>query len=279
MIISLNLNSTQITAGVQTDFSTTINGFQRFATSYYTFRSWSDFISGVKPLDFGITYSLAPGYAQAFPTFKFAQYSFYAQDDISAGKGLKITVGLRADKPTFPGVAEIKTHPLVAALTFANGETINTGALPASKILWSPRVGFNWDVLGDRSLQVRGGTGIFTGRIPFVWIVSQSGDAGLLQVTSTYETPTANRNNPALFVTPGAFNPDPRAYLPATQPAAGTVIPSTIDALATDFKFPQTWKTSLAFDKKIGAGLIFTMEGILNQDLKPTFLFLQTQIL
>ena len=264
---TLSLNKHQLTFGAQADFSTTTNGFQRFATSYYTFASWSDFVNGVKPLDFGITYSLSPGYAQAFPSFKFAQYSGYVQDEIAASDNLKLTIGLRGDKPTYPNVDEIKTHPLVAALTFAGGQKINTGTLPKSKILWSPRIGFNWDVNGDRSLQIRGGTGIFTGRIPFVWIVSQSGDAGLLQVTSTTETPTANRGNPALYSTPGPFNPNPAAYLPIVQPAAGTVIPSTISALAPDFKFPQTWKTSLAFDKKIAKGLVFTMEGILNKDV------------
>lgn len=269
--ITWSLNKHLITLGGQADFSETINGFVRFATSYYTFASFSDFANNQKPLDFGITYSLAPGYAQAFPSFKFAQYSFYAQDEISVTDRLRLTLGLRGDRPSYPDVDEIKTHPLVAGLNFANGEKINTGVLPSAKILWSPRLGFNWDVLGDRSLQVRGGTGIFTGRIPFVWIVSQSGDAGLLQVTSVTETPSALRGgSPANFTTPGPFNPDPKAYLPSTQPAAGTVVPSTISALTPDFKFPSAWKTSLAFDKRIAAGLIFTLEGILNKDINPT---------
>ena len=81
------------------------------------------------------------------------------------------------------------------------------------------------------------------------------------------ETPAANRGNPALYTTPGPFNPNPAAYRPTVQPISGTVIPSTISALAPDFKFPQTWKTSLAFDKKIAKGLVFTMEGILNKDV------------
>ena len=269
--VIFTLNKHQITLGGQLDHSTTINGFQRFASSYYTFASWSDFINNQKPLDFGITYSLAPKYAQAFPSFKFAQLSFYAQDEISVTRKLRLTLGLRGDRPSYPGVAEIKTHPLVAALAFDKGEKINTGLLPSAKILWSPRLGFNWDVYGDRSLQVRGGTGIFTGRVPFVWIVSQSGDAGLLQVTSTTETPTAQRGGPnSGFTTPGPFSPNPAAYLPASQPIAGTVVPSTISALAPNFKFPSTWKTTLAFDKKIGSGIIFTLEGIVNKDINPT---------
>ncbi len=266
---SLHLNRNNLTFGVQADFSETINGFQRFATSFYTFNSFADLVNGVKPLDFGITYSLSPGFAQAFPSFKFAQYSFYAQDELTVSDKLKLTLGIRADRTGYPDVDEIKTHPLVAALTFANGEKINTGNLPKSKVLVSPRLGFNWDIYGDRTLQIRGGTGVFTGRVPFVWIVSQSGDAGLLQVTSVYETLGAARTsgNPALYATPGGFNPDPRAYLPTTVPAAGTVIPSTISALAPNFKFPQTWKTSLGFDKKLGKSTTFTLEAIYNKDM------------
>ena len=260
---TMNWGRNLITAGAQVDFSQTTNGFQRFATSYYTFDTWNDFATGQKPSSFGITYSLSPGFAQAFPKFKFAQYSAYIQDEINISDRFKLTGGVRADLPTYPDVAEIKTHPLIAALTFAHGVQINTGVLPKKRIMWSPRVGFNWDVNGDRSFQVRGGAGIFTGKIPFVWIVSQSGDAGLLQVTQAY-VGTAN--------TPGPFNPNPAAYLPSTVPAAGTVFPTAgISAISPDFRFPQSLKASLAFDKRIAKGWIFTMEGIVNKDIYTAF--------
>jgi hypothetical protein len=264
--ISWSAGKHNLMAGLQFDLSTTKNGFQRFGSSYYTFRSWNDFITGVKPVDYAITYSLTPGYEQAFPKFKFAQTSVYAQDEIVFSRKFRLTAGLRLDQPSYRDVAEIKTHPLVAALKFEGGETINTGVLPKTRILASPRVGFNWDVKGDRSLQVRGGTGIFAGRVPTVWVVAQSGDAGLIQFTQVYETPTANRNNPALYVTPGPFSADPRAYLPATAPAAGTAIPSTISAIDPDFKAPQTWKSSLAIDAKLFGGIVGTLEGIYNND-------------
>jgi Carboxypeptidase regulatory-like domain len=260
--VTMNFNKHLVTAGFQYDQSKTTNGFQRFATSYYTFNTWKDFETGALPVDFGITYSLSPGFAQAFPSFKFAQYSLFAQDEMSLTDRFKLTVGLRADLPTYPNVSEIKTHPLVAAMTFANGEKINTGALPKKQVMFSPRLGFNWDVNGDKSLQVRGGAGIFTGKIPFVWIVSQSGDAGLLQVTQTYGLASGGT------AVPGPFSPNTAAYLPSTVPAAGTVVPSSISALSPDFKFPQSFKASLAFDKKLAKGLILTMEGVLNRDLK-----------
>jgi hypothetical protein len=246
------------TAGIQADIQSTKNGFQRFATSYYTFNSWEDFVSGAKPRDFALTYSLLPGYEQAFPRFKFAQYSAYGQDEIKFSNKFRLTLGLRVDMPSYLDVKEIQSHPLVDALTFENNIKYNTGVLPKNRLMWSPRVGFNWDVKGDRSLQVRGGTGIFTGRVPTVWIVAQSGDAGLIQLTQTFSG-QAN--------TPGGFNPDPAAYRPATQPKPGASIPSALSAMDPDFKFPQTWKSSLALDAKLPWGMVGTLEGILNKDL------------
>jgi hypothetical protein len=257
--VTARFGNNLFTAGIQADISKTTNGFQRAATSYYSFATWDDFENNKLPTNFGITYSLSPGFAQAFPSFKFAQYSAFIQDEISTSDRFKLTLGLRADLPTYPGVDEIKTHPLVAAMNFANGEKINTGALPKQRLMLSPRLGFNWDVKGDKTMQVRGGAGIFTGKIPFVWIVSQSGDAGLLQVTQAFSAATGG--------VPGPFNPNPAAYLPSTVPAAGTVVPSSVSAISEDFRFPQSFKASLAFDKKLAPGLILTMEGIFNKDI------------
>jgi hypothetical protein len=172
--------------GAQVDMSTTRNGFQPLGMSYYRFNSFEDFRNGVKPTDFAITYSLNQDFSQAFPTFKFAQYAAYVQDEITFSRKFRLTLGLRADLNTYPGVEELKTNPLVANLTFEGGTKINTGELPKPKVMFSPRVGFNYDPNGDRSLQIRGGTGIFTGRVPFVWIVGQSGNSGMLQVTQSF---------------------------------------------------------------------------------------------
>jgi hypothetical protein len=253
------------TAGIQADMQTTRNGFQRFATSYYTFNTWDDFVNGANPRDFAYTYSLLPGYEQAFPSFKFAQYSAYAQDEMAINDNFRLTAGIRLDLPTYVDVKEIQTHPLVAALTFEEGKTVDTGLLPKNRLMVSPRIGFNWDVKGDRSLQMRGGTGVFTGRVPTVWIVAQSGDAGLLQVTQTFQ---GAANLPFASM---PFNPDPAAYLPATQPLPGQVIPGSVSTTDPEFKFPQTWKTSLAVDAKLPYGMIGSLEGIVNKDLTVAF--------
>lgn len=260
--LSWTTNKHNWTVGGQFELSETVNGFQRFATSYYVFNTWNDFVTGQKPRDFALTYSLSKNFAPAFSSFKFAQYSVYGQDEIAVNRNFRLTVGLRLDLPTYPSVPQILTHPLVAQLNFAGGETMNTGNLPKKTIMWSPRLGFNWDLYGDRSLQIRGGTGIFTGRVPFVWIVSQSGDNGMIQVTQSFNG-VAN--------TPGPFNPNPAAYRPASVPVAGTVIPGTVTALDPNFKNPQSWKSTLAMDTKLPWGMVATLEAIFNKDLNTAF--------
>lgn len=246
------------TGGLQYETSGTKNGFQRFGTGYYIYDSWDEFKNGGKASNYALTFPMTADGSQAFPSFKFAQTSFYLQDEFSVNNRLKLTAGVRFELPTYPDVTEIKTHPLVAGLNFLNGEKVDTGVLPENTAMISPRFGFNYDVLGDRSLQVRGGSGVFTGRIPFVWIVAQSGDAGLLQATQVW---TGKENTPA-------FSPDIKANYPAVLPPAGTFIPSSgISAMGRDLKFPTTWKSSLAVDIKLPWGLVATVEGIYNKDI------------
>jgi hypothetical protein len=258
--LSIALGKHNLTLGAQAEYSTTQNGFQRFGTGFYTFASFADFQNNARPLQYSVTYPLTADGSQAFPSFKFAQYSAYLQDEFNVSDRLKITGGLRIEQATFPDVSEIKTHPLVLAQTFANGEKINTGALPDAKVTYSPRFGFNWDVNGDRSVQVRGGSGIFTGRVPFVWIVAQSGDAGLLQYTQTY----SGANTPL-------FNPSIAPNLVGAKPEAGTSMPSTISAISPNLKFPQTWKSSLGVDVRLPGGVVGTLEGIYGKDLNVAF--------
>lgn len=251
-----------LTAGIQGDYNITKNGFQRFGTSYYRFNSWDDFKNGANPTMFAQTFSLSPNYEQAYPTFKFWQFSAYGQDEISLSDRLRVTGGVRLEYGTYPQI--LKEHPLVSQLTFRDGEHLNTGQLPKSRLSVSPRVGFNWDVKGDRSLQLRGGAGIFVGRIPNVWIVSQAGDAGMIQVTQTF---TKEANN-----IPGPFNPNIGAYRPATVPAAGTLLPNPLSVMNKDLRMPSVFKTSLAVDIKLPMGVVASVEGIYNKDLR-TVLF------
>ncbi len=249
-----------MTAGLQYEHNVTKNGFMRFGASYYAFNSWDDFVNGADPRAFAVTFSNTPGYAQAFPSFNFGQYTAYLQDQMDLNEKLRVTAGIRLDLPTYTQPAD--THPMLAKLDF-NGKKFDSATLPKSRVLLSPRLGFNYDIMGDRSVILRGGTGLFTGRVPFVWIVGQVGDAGMLQTTQNTGSATGT--------VPYPFNPDPRAYYPATQPAAGTVLPTSPTVIDPDFKLPQTWKTSLGVEAELPWGLRGSLEGIYNKDVNAAF--------
>jgi hypothetical protein len=256
--ISWSWGINSFTAGLQYEHNQTKNGFMRFGSSFYVFDSWDDFVNGNLPRNYGVTFSNTPGYAQAFPTFNFGQYTAYIQDEINVNSQLKVTAGFRVDLPTYS--QPVDEHPIIANLTFGD-KKYSTSTLPKSRVLMSPRVGFNYDIIGDRSLVVRGGSGVFTGRVPFVWIVGQVGDAGMIQTTQTYSGANV----------PGPFKPEVDAYYPTTQPAVGTIVPGTFTIIDNDFKMPQSWKSSLALDAKLPWDIKGTLEGIYNKDFNTAF--------
>jgi hypothetical protein len=262
--IKYTLGINNLTLGLSYEHNTIKNGFMRFGTGLYVFNSWDDFVNGNRPKNYAITFSNTPGYAQAFPSFKFEQYSIYLQDELKINSRLNITGGVRFDLPVYPEHPEgLQTHPMILNVDF-KGKHYNTATMPSARLMLSPRFGFNYDALGDRSLILRGGTGIFTGRIPFVWICSQSGDAGMLQQTMIYSGADV----------PGKFDPDPRKHLPATQPAAGTSIPTGgFTIMDPDFRMPSTWKSSIAADFELPFGFKASVEAIYNKDINPVVIY------
>ena len=112
------------------------------------------------------------------------QFALYAQDEYAVNDNFTLTVGLRMDMPLYFDTPELIQENIDRAgfaydpsivYTDENGEniTFDHTELPEGNVLFSPRVGFNWDVKGDQTFQLRGGSGLFTGRFPFVWIGNQ----------------------------------------------------------------------------------------------------------
>lgn len=210
-------------------------------------------------------------------SFKALQLGLYLQDEFQMTDNFKITAGLRMDLPIFPDKPEAN-----AAFNTAYGTEGKTGELPESKILWAPRVGFNWDVLGDRSLQVRGGTGLFTGRIPFVWVASnQFANNG--QLNGSYSTGSSAAS--ATPLSNGVIY-DPNPFNQADNiPTGATIGRGPINIVDRNFKLPQVFRTNIAVDKQLPWGLVGTIEAIysktynninfinLNRQIDPTFEF------
>ena len=260
---SINLNKHTITTGISYDRLYFFNSFIREGTSYYRYGSVDDFINGADPTGFGVTYGYqgndAPG---AELTFGFG--AFYLQDEWQISPKLKATYGVRFEMPFY--LDKMQDNPAISALTFADGKKIDVSTWPKNQLLISPRFGFNYDVLGDRSLQVRGGTGLFTGMLPFVWFTNQPTNSGLIQVPEIGWGP----GNPNLVGL--EFHPDYKAFISDRSdlfPQSPSTLPngSSLAQVAKDFKFPQVWRSNLGVDAELPWNMIFTVEGIFSKDI------------
>jgi hypothetical protein len=195
---------------------------------------------------------------------------------------LQITGGIRIDLPVF--AMEPEANPQFNTTYYFRD--VATGELPKTRIMWSPRLGFNWDVLGNKSLQVRGGTGLFTGRVPFVWISNQFSNNGILN--GTYTNGGSSASSPPITSPAGIkFNPDPYTQKLASDygltPGRGA-----INVADNDLRFPQVFRTNLAVDVKLPWDIYATIEGIfsktyndvrfinLNRDVVESFTFIGT---
>ncbi|WP_347158044.1 TonB-dependent receptor [Pontibacter chitinilyticus] len=248
-----------ITLGTSNEAYKFTNGFAPNYYGRYRYASLQDFYDDVntgtaKATEYQLQYSAVPGGAFPYAVIKAMQLGFYAQDEYAVLNNLKLTAGLRADLPIFN--SELLSNTAVEAMSFRNGEAIDVSKLPDTKVLWSPRFGFNWDVKGDATTQVRGGTGIFTGRVPFVWISNQASNNGVLFGSFT-DTKQSYR-----------FNPDVTANIPQGGAAASSY---NLAVTSPDFKFPQVFRSNLAVDQQLPFGLIGTLEAIYTKDVNSVY--------
>jgi hypothetical protein len=220
-------------------------------------------VSPVSLRRFQVRWMNIPGLDIPVQPLKVGYTSAYVQDNWRLRSDLTINAGLRMDLPAFDETAYANAD--ADALTFLNAAgqpaQYSTGKLPDATPLWSPRLGFNWDVGGNRRTQVRGGTGVFSGKPAFVWISNQVGNTGVLTGFASIDNTTTR-----------PFNPNPDAY----KPTSVTGAPASSYELAlteTDFKFPQTWRTNIAVDRRLPWGWSGTAEFLYNKDVNGLFYY------
>lgn len=135
---------------------------------------------------------------------KFGQLGVYLQDEWNIRDNFKLTAGIRMDNLSF--LNDIMRNQAIYDLDF-NGMHIDTGAWPDSKLQFSPRVGFTWDVFNDKTLKVRGGSGFFTGRIPLVFFTNMPTNSGMIQnlvsITTRYKDGVVTSRDPRLELLKG----------------------------------------------------------------------------
>lgn len=195
--------------------------------------------------------------------FTFQQFGLYAQDQWTVARGLTLTLGLRADMTRMPQPAY---NPLLDTAIVTVGPRagqrfgVRTDVRPTDAVLLSPRVGFNYDVEGDRSLVLRGGIGIFSGRTPYVWASNAYTNTGLEQVQLVCDGPVSTTGG--LLDTVPVFTVDPAAQATACRgPASPLSAPRpAVVYFDPDFKLPQNLRVSFGVDRRLPWNMVGSVD-------------------
>lgn len=290
------LGSHKLLGGISFEHQMADNSYMRNGLGYYRYKTLDDFLNGGTPEIVALTY----GYnGEQNPTAR-VQYSkvgIYLQDEWQASRNLKLTYGLRLDNLFFDN-GDLMSNQAIYDLDY-NGRHIDTGKWPSSKVIFSPRVGFTWDVFGDQSFKLRGGTGLFSGRLPLVFFTNMPTNSGMVQYQAVL-----NASNTIGKVENNKFVPDKgyenyvgkytvdakgKAHIDMTQFNGGLVsengqvsrqallnklaslgypttispekgtVPSAISSVNPDYHMPEVWKTSLAVDYVVPVGFPLTI--------------------
>ena len=286
----------KIMAGVMFEHQMADNMYMRNGTGYYRYNITDDMYVNGK-LDCATLFNSAPevfcltyGYdGETAPAARvqFNRPGIYVQDEWNVNDKLKLTYGLRVDGLFFNN-SDLMTNAAIYNLDYS-GRHIDTGKWPKNSITFSPRFGFTYDVFGDKSLKVRGGTGLFSGRLPLVFFTNMPTNGGMVQyqaqigpstkyanmpdaVKSQYATVTdvldQFKGGPMTNISDMLTKLQAMGYPTTINPEDGTV-PSSISAVDPKFKMPQVWKTSVAIDYQLPVDFPFTVtaEGIFNKTI------------
>ena len=287
--LTLYLGNHTVTAGFSFENQNARNSYMRNGTGYYRYASAEDFLQGNLPVSFVFTYGNNDATNPA-GIVDYNQYGAYLQDEWNISPKFKLSYGLRADMIAFNNDA-LLTNNAIKALDFG-GKSIDTGKWPTTRVQVSPRVGFNWDVKGDKSLIVRGGTGLFQGRLPLVFFTNMPQNAGMIQTTVKYSqslkdgalvedpdvTAILTRLNGGK-TTGGKIETDYTKFvellgLNTTVTEADGQIGKSADINAVDqnFHMPQIWKSSVAVDYTLPVSfpLVVTGEAMFNKTIWGT---------
>lgn len=252
-----------LTFGTHNEFYDLYNVFLGQNFGSYRFASLDAFLSGAPAISYNRSYSLVDDITgdgtAAAADFKAAQFGFYAQDEWAVNPQFTLTYGLRVDIPLITEDPKEDSYFNNTALpkmqqAYSIAQDARAGKAPDGQIMFSPRLGFTYDLSKETQLVVRGGLGVFTSRIPFVWPGAMFNNNGLTQGQ-------VNQSNAGV---PILFRPDinnqytnPNVRIPSGQ----------IDLFSKDFKYPQVFRGNLATDVELPFGILSTFEALYTKTL------------
>ena len=264
--VNIMLGRHNLFGGIQYEHNFAANAYAQAGAGYYALEAtpaeveaadWPA-VFGRAPRVFGLTYGNDAAHSMFTAKMRTNQLSLYVQDNTSWSDRFRTSVGLRLERPTYPSLTDNFNEDYYN-IDFG-GRHFRTDAVPDASVSLSPRVGFNWDITGQRKFILRGGTGLFVGRMPFVWLISSVLNSGLGQTSYVASGDKAAQLR---------FTTDRDEMLRQINAQSKTSVPTSPTILSADLRMPRTWKSSLAFDAKLPGDIDMTLEGIFNKDINP----------
>lgn len=284
--LSWYLGKHELTFGTHNEFYKFNNLFLQYAFGGYTYSSLADFFSN-KIYEFNYRYSdpeLTGGDTRWKATTHAAQFGFYVQDEWKPNTNLTLTLGMRVDVPLLmndptPNPA-FNNKYLTDGTKDENGEYVPykgvkrlsvsrqtgemVGAVPNVVPLWSPRFGFRWFTNDSHKTLFRGGVGLFTGRVPFVWLSNAYNNTGM----EAKSVKVSQKAIEGMDSFPMTSNPYKDIVLTGIAAAGGK---ATINTINKKFKYPQVFRANLGFEQIFGDGWKFTFDGLYSKTLNNVF--------
>ncbi len=240
--VSIYKGNHTITAGTHNEFYSIGNTYISNSTGTYGYSSLDDFLNNT-PYSYSYAYAVNCDNQDYMPIMNAGQFGLYIQDEWKPNDKFTLTAGLRADIPVI--FNDPVTNPDFNSSIFAESGEYEVGRMPKTQILWSPRVGFRYNL--DETSLLRGGAGIFTGRVPFVWLHNAYSNSGYDKKSITSYTDV-----------PG---------LSTSAPTAGVVGTETVNVIAEDFKYPQVFRANLGYDKDFGKGWSLSFDALYSKTI------------
>ncbi len=256
-------NNHTITIGTHNEFYSIYNLFIRQNYGVYEYDNLDAFLNDSGADEYFRSYSLVDDItgdgSAAAAEFSAMQLGLYAQDEWAVSPKFTLTAGIRFDLPII--TSDPAVHPTFNSETLPGieaaydvAEDITGGEAPDGQLMVSPRLGFEYDLTGNRRSILRGGVGIFTSRIPFVWPGAMFNNNGV----------TLGGVDEGDLQAPIGFIPDFQKQY--TNPSFS--VPSgQVDLFVEDFKYPQVLRTNLALDTRLPGDFFATLEGVFTKTL------------
>ena len=277
----------KITGGISYEYQMADNAYMRNGTGYYRFKSLDDFLNDRTPETVNLTYGYN-GETNPAARVRYHKANIYGQDEFNATDRLKLTAGIRLETIVFDN-RDVMRNNKIYDIDY-NGYHVDTGTWPAARLQVLPRVGFVWDALGDNSLKLRGGTGLFAGRLPLVFFTNMPTNSNMVQMKGVLSSNPGATNaaeidgklsslwaasGNKMITDPAALRDalnalDPTSYPLEVSPETGVFSSgSSIMGVERKFKMPQVWKTSLAVDYAFNTSfpMSVSVEGIFNKTI------------